>query len=93
MGLRIVIFGKEGDGAAFAALGSVRSMVSQLKIDANIQLITDPIQVGAAGIDALPAVSIENLVISQGYVPSRNELARALGAKVDQMEKARRGES
>jgi hypothetical protein len=92
MALRIVIFGKEGDGAAFAALGSVRSMVSQLKIEANIQLITDPIQVGAAGIDSLPAVSIENLVISQGYVPSRNELARALGSKVDQMEKARRGE-
>jgi hypothetical protein len=92
MALRIVIYGKEGDGAAFAALGSVRSMVSQLRIEANIQLITDPAQVLTAGIDALPAVSVENLVIAQGYVPSRNELARALGAKVDQMEKSRRGE-
>jgi hypothetical protein len=92
MALRIVVYGKEGDGAAFAALGSVRSMVTQMRIEANVQLITDAIQVQAAGIDALPAVSVENLVIAQGYVPSRNELARALGAKVEQIAKAKRGD-
>jgi hypothetical protein len=92
MGLRIIVYGKPGDGAAFAALGSVRAMVSSMRIDANVQLVTDPQQIGTAGVDQLPAVSIENLVISQGYVPSRNELQRALGMKVDQMEKMRRGE-
>jgi hypothetical protein len=90
MALRVVVFGKEGDGAAFAALGTVRSILSSMHIEANIQIITDPVQITAAGVDRLPAVSIDNLIISQGYVPSRNEMARAMGQKVEQMEQARR---
>lgn len=90
MALQVVVYGKEGDGAAFAALGTLRSILGELRIEANIQIITDPLQTANAGVDRTPAVSIDNLIVAQGYVPSRNEIARALQMKTDQLEQARR---
>jgi hypothetical protein len=92
MSLRIVVYGKEGDGAAFAAMGQVRSIVRELKIEANVMIVTDPQMLAAAGVDATPAVSVDNNLICQGYVPSRTEMGRALGMRMEQMEQARRGE-
>jgi hypothetical protein len=90
MALNVVVYGKEGDGAAFAALGTLRSILGELRVEANIQIITDPVQHTSAGVDRLPAVSIDNLIIAQGYVPSRNEVLRAVQQKVDQLEQARK---
>lgn len=91
MALRIVVYGKEGDGAAFAAMGQVRQIVRELKLEATVQIMTDPLSLTAAGVDATPAVSVDNTLICQGYVPSRTEMARALGMKVDQANKSRQG--
>ena len=84
MSLRIVVYGKEGDGAAFAAMGQVRSIVRELKLEATVQIMTDPLSLAAAGVEETPAVSVDNTLICQGYVPSRTEMARALGMKVSQ---------
>jgi hypothetical protein len=92
MALRIVVFGREGDGAAFAAMGQVRQIVRELKIEANVMIVTDPMQMQAAGVDSTPAVSVDNNLICQGYVPSRTEMARALGMRVEQAAQAKRGE-
>jgi hypothetical protein len=90
MALQVVVYGKEGEGAAFAALGTLRSILSELRVEANIQIVTDPLQVANAGVDRTPAVSIDNLIVAQGYVPSRTEVTRALQMKLDQIEQARR---
>jgi hypothetical protein len=54
MALNVVVYGKEGDGAAFAALGTLRSILGELRVEANIQIVTDPLQVTSAGVDRTP---------------------------------------
>jgi hypothetical protein len=78
MPIRILVFGREGDGAAFAALAQVRAMINEMHLDASAQIITDPAQLAMNGIDTPPGVSIDGMTISNGWVPSRNELARAI---------------
>jgi len=89
MALRIVVYGKEGDGAAFAAMGQVRQICRELKLEATVQIMTDPLSLQAAGVEATPAVSVDNTLICQGYVPSRTEMARAMGMKVSQSQQTR----
>ena len=90
MALNVVVYGEEGDGSAFAALGTLRSIIGEMRLQANVQIITDKRQLASAGVDRLPAVSIDNLIISQGYAPSRMEIMRAFQQKVDQLEQARK---
>lgn len=90
MALNVVVYSKEGDGAAFAALGTLRSILGELRVEANIQIVSDPSQLLAAGVDRTPAISIDNLIIAQGYVPSRTEVERAVKRKLDQLEQSRR---
>lgn len=82
MPIRILVFGREGDGSAFAALAQVRAMIGEMRLDASAQIITDPAQLAMNGIDNPPGVSIDGMTISNGWVPSRNELARAINQRV-----------
>lgn len=92
MAISVVVYGAAGDGAAFAALGALRSIIGEMRLEANVQIITDPVQTANAGVDRTPAVSIDNLIIAQGYVPSRNEIARALQMKLEQIAQIRRNQ-
>jgi hypothetical protein len=83
MPIRIVIFGKEGDGGAQAAMTQMRALVSELRADAGVQMVTDPQMLAANGVEKPPAISIDGLFISNGWVPSRNEIARALRSRME----------
>jgi hypothetical protein len=78
MPIRILVFGKEGDGSAFAALAQVRALIGEMRLDASAQIITDEAQLRMNGVDTPPGVSVDGLMIANGWVPSRNELVRAI---------------
>ena len=80
--MRIVIYGPPGDGGAFSAIGQIRSVISSFGADATIQMITDPQMQAAAGVAALPAIEVDGMMISQGYMPSRMEIERAIKQKM-----------
>ncbi|MDQ3023358.1 MAG: thioredoxin family protein [bacterium] len=83
MGIRIIIYGKEGDGSAQAAMTQIRALVGELRADATVQMITDPAMLTANGVDHPPAVQLDGMFVSNGWVPSRNELSRALRARLE----------
>jgi hypothetical protein len=82
MGIRIVIYGKEGDGGAQAAMTQIRAMVAELRADASVMMVTDPAMLTANGVDQPPAIQMDGMFISNGWVPSRNEVQRALRARM-----------
>jgi hypothetical protein len=85
MPIRILVFGKEGEGSAFAALAQVRALIAEMRVDASAQIITDSAQLAMNGIDNPPGVSIDGMMISNGWVPSRNELVRAIQQRLAAM--------
>jgi hypothetical protein len=85
MPIRILIYGKEGDGSAQAAMTQIRALVGEMRAQATVQMITDPAMLTANGVDTPPAVQLDGLFVSNGWVPSRNELARALRSRIDAM--------
>lgn len=86
MPIRIVIYGRPGDGAAFSAMGQIRSLVRELSVDASVQIVTDEKQLAAHGIIDPPAVLVDGLAISTGWVPSRNEVERGIRMRLDQLQ-------
>jgi hypothetical protein len=78
MPIRIIIFGKEGDGSAQAAMTQIRALVGELRAEATVQMVTDPAMLSANGVEMPPAIQVDGMFISNGWVPSRNEIARAL---------------
>jgi hypothetical protein len=85
MPIRILVFGTQGDGSAYAAMAQVRSLIGEMHVDASVQIITDPSQLASNGVDAPPAVSVDGFMVSNGWVPSRNELARAIRQRQETM--------
>ena len=83
MPIRILIYGREGDGSAQAAMTQIRALVGELRAHATVQMITDPAMLTANGVEDPPAVQLDGLFVSNGWVPSRNELSRALKARID----------
>jgi hypothetical protein len=80
--MRIIIYGKEGDGGAFSAIGQIKSVCSSMGVESTIQIVTDPHMHGANGVSALPAIEIDGLMVSMGYMPSRMEIERAIKQKI-----------
>jgi hypothetical protein len=78
MPIRVLVYGKLGDSAAYAALNQVRALIRDMRIEATAQIITDEAQLRMNGIDTPPAVSVDGLMVSNGWVPSRGELTSAL---------------
>jgi uncharacterized protein (DUF302 family) len=74
MPIRIVIYGKQGDGAAYAAMAQIRTIVREMGADVSVQIVDDEQQLKIHGIDTPPAVVIDGVTVSIGYVPSRNEM-------------------
>jgi hypothetical protein len=82
--MRIIIYGSPGDGTAFSAIGQIRSICSRMKVEATIQMITDPLMQQAQGVTALPSIEVEGSFISYGYMPSRSEIERTIRQKSTQ---------
>jgi hypothetical protein len=85
MPIRILVYGAPSDGAAFGAMGQIRAMVREMGADASVQIITDPQQLKASGIDRTPTVLVDGAYVSTGWVPSRNEIMRAIRQRMDQL--------
>jgi hypothetical protein len=87
MSIRIMIYGKQGDAAAFSAQAQVRALVNELRLDASVQMVTDPVQMQMMGLtlEDTPAVAIDSIVVTRGYVPSRMEMQRAVEQRENQL--------
>jgi hypothetical protein len=86
MAIRILIYGQQGEGSAQAAMSQIRALVGEMRIDASVQMVTDPSLLASNGVDRTPAVNVDGLFISTGWVPSRNEIARALRSRLSQVD-------
>ncbi|MBN2083345.1 thioredoxin family protein [bacterium] len=83
MPIRILVYGKEGDGAAFAAMAQIRSLVNEMRADCSVQIVTDPGQLRMNGIEDTPSVMVDGSTVSMGYVPSRTEMQRYIQQRMD----------
>jgi hypothetical protein len=92
MPITVVIYGKPSDGAAYAALGQLRSIVMEMRLDASVQIVTDELQVKASAVELLPSITVDGVMISTGWVPSRSELRNALQQRRQQIDASRRTE-
>jgi hypothetical protein len=92
MSIRIMIFGVEGDGSAYAAAAQIRSLVHQMRADADVLMVTDAKQHKLQGVEQFPTINIDGVAISQGYVPSRNEIQRAIQSRLDSLQGKRGSE-
>lgn len=89
MPIRILIYGREGEGSAQAAMSQLRALIGEMRVDASVQMVTDPAMLAMNGVDTPPAISIDGMFISNGWVPSRNEIVRALNSRLGQIEQSR----
>jgi hypothetical protein len=78
MSIRVLIYAREGDGAAQAGMNQMRAIISELRVDASVQLVTDPMMHANNGVSEPPAFSVDGVFVSNGWVPARNEIIRAL---------------
>ena len=87
MAIRIVIYGKPGDGTAFSAQAQIRALINEMGVDASVQIITDPTQLSISAIedDDTPLVTIDSVTVTRGYVPSRGEIQRAIQLRLGQV--------
>jgi small redox-active disulfide protein 2 len=58
----------------------VRDALAELGIAANLDHVTDLKAISAMGVLMTPGLAIDGKVVSQGKIPSKNELKRLLGA-------------
>lgn len=85
MPIRIIVYGTPGDGAAYGAMGQIRALVREMRVDASVQIITDAAQLKASGVDRTPTVLVDGACVSQGWVPSRNEIMRSIKQRQEQL--------
>jgi hypothetical protein len=78
MSIRVLIYAKEGDGAAQAGMNQLRAIIAEKRIDASVQMVTDKQMQVNNGVSEPPAFSVDGVFISNGWVPARNEIIRAL---------------
>jgi len=82
MSIRVEVFSKMGEGASSAVMNQIRAVINEQKVDATVQLVTEPSLLQMNGIEETPAVFIDGLMISNGWAPSRMEIVRALQQRV-----------
>ncbi len=87
MTIRVIIYGKAGDGNAFSTQAQIRALINELRVDASVQIITDPSQLRMAAIEDndTPLVTIDSVTVSRGYVPSRGEIQRSIEQRLGQL--------
>jgi hypothetical protein len=85
MSVRIIIYGPMGEAATTAAMTQIRALVGEMGLQgAQIQLVSDVSMMAANGVETPPAVAIDGSFLSNGWIPSRNEIKRALEQRLMQ---------
>jgi hypothetical protein len=84
MSYRILVYGPMGEAATTAAMTQIRALCGEMGVQAQIQLVSDPSMMAANGVDTPPAVAIEGSFLSNGWIPSRNEIKRAIEQRMAQ---------
>jgi hypothetical protein len=82
MSIRVLIYAREGDGAAQAGMNQLRAIISELRIDASVMMVTDPMMHANNGVTEPPAFVVDGVFVSNGWVPARNEILRALNQRL-----------
>ncbi len=59
----------------------VRDTLAEMNIAANVEHITDLKRFAAMGVFMTPGLVVDGKVVSQGKVPSKDELKRLLGGE------------
>ena len=83
MAVRIEIYSKPGEGSSVAVASQIRSLVTEMRIDAGIHMITDEALHASNGVEKTPAVYVDGMMISNGWAPSRMEIKRVLEKRVE----------
>ena len=78
-----MVYGKQGEGTATSVMSQIRALVSEMRADAYVQLITDESLMRMNGIEETPAVFVDGVVVSNGWSPSRTEMQRALQHRIE----------
>lgn len=82
MPIRILVFVKQGDGSGTAVMNQIRALVNEMKIEVSLQVVTDESMHASNGVEATPAISVDGLMIANGWAPSRQEMRRAIEARI-----------
>ena len=82
MAIRVLVYAKQGEGQSSAAASQIRSLIREMGVDATVQIVTDPMLHEMNGVDETPSISIDGLMISRGWAPSRNEMIRAIKSRL-----------
>ena len=86
MAVRIEIYSQPGEGTSAAVMSQIRSLVSEMRIEASIHLITDEALQATNGVEKTPAVFIDGVMLSNGWAPSRMEIKRAMEKRISAMQ-------
>jgi hypothetical protein len=78
-----MIYANEGDGAAQAGMSQMRAIIAEMRIDASVQMITDRMMQVNNGVSEPPAFAVDGVFVSNGWVPARNEIIRALNQRIE----------
>lgn len=71
---------------------TVRAVVESRGIDAQIQHVTDPIEIAVRGVMATPGLIVDGVVVSVGRVPTREQVETWLGVAPLSVASAARGD-
>ncbi len=82
MPIRILVYVKEGEGTGTAVMNQIRALVNEMKVDASLQIVTDQSMHASNGVESTPAISVDGLMVANGWAPSRQEMRRAIEARV-----------
>lgn len=86
MAIRIVVYGAQGDGTAFAAMSQIRSLIDEMMVVVNVDIVTDPQMMKINGVEQTPAVFIDGVMVSVGYAPSRMQMRRAIQLRIEALQ-------
>jgi len=82
MPIRILVFVRQGEGTGTAVMNQIRALINEMKVDATLQLVSDESMHAANGVEATPAISIDGLMVTNGWAPSRQELRRFIEGRI-----------
>ena len=93
MAIRIIVYGVQGDGTAYSAMSQIRSLVNEMGVDCNVDIVTNEQMLRSNGIEDTPSVYVDGLMVATGYAPSRMQMKRAIEQRLAQLNPNRVGNS
>ena len=76
--MQFIVYTRKGDVNSSAIIGQIRALLGCRMINAQVQLMDDPVLLSMNGITQTPTVMLDGSFICSGYMPSRTELEMAI---------------